>query len=111
MDNGKTKEDGASSKRRSLSIVSLEKGRREDLESGPKIFFAPDPREKIRLEEITTLPLSRTFSRNSYSTAGDEEAARVKRATVGKTVDPHARLPTGKFPNQLRVTELKFIEH
>src|SRR5271169_4347731 len=98
MDDEKPKEDSTSSKRRSLSIATIEKHRRDDLEAGPKIFFAPDPREKLRLEEIATLPLSRTFSRNSYSTAGDEEAARVKRAAVGKTVDPHARLPTSKFP-------------
>src|SRR5436190_22791499 len=67
------------------------------------ILFAPDPRERLRregTEDITPLTLTRTFSRqsrfSSYSTASDEETARVRRVTSRKTVEPQTRLPTGR---------------
>jgi len=61
----------------------------------PRILFASDPRERRRHDsEITTLPLSRTFSRNSYSSALEEESKRVRRVTTGK-IEPQTRLPTG----------------
>ena len=63
------------------------------LESGPKILFAPDPID--RHKDITTLPLTRTFSRNSYSSARDEEEARVKRAVGSKNIEPQTILPVG----------------
>jgi hypothetical protein len=78
----------------SLSIASI-KDEIHEKEPAPRILFASDPREKIRRDEITTLPLARTFSRNSYSSAVDEETARVKRVAIGKTVEPQTRLPTG----------------
>lgn len=66
-----------------------------------RILFAPDPRERMRrerTEDIAALTLTRTFSRqsrfSSYSTASDEEAARVRRVTSRKTVDLQTRLPT-----------------
>jgi hypothetical protein len=80
--------------RKSPSIASIKEDVREK-EPAPRILFASDPREKIRRDEITTLPLARTFSRNSYSSAVDEETARVKRVAIGKTVEPQTRLPTG----------------
>jgi hypothetical protein len=76
------------SERKSISSIGPDRG-----ESGPKIFFAPDPKHK----EITTLPLTRTFSRNSFSSARDEEEARVKRATRAKNIEPQTILPVGVF--------------
>jgi len=80
--------------------TSIEK-RRGDLESSPRIFFASDPRgPRHHHDEITTLPLSRTFSRNSYSSALDEESKRVRKVTSGKA-EPQTRLPTGIILNCL----------
>ena len=77
------------SERKSISsIVSPERRRSE---TGPKILFAPEPRHR----DIGTLPLTRTFTRNSYSSAMDEEEARVKKATRTKNIDPHTILPVG----------------
>jgi hypothetical protein len=78
--------------------IDEERGRRPS-EFGPRILFAPDPRERARRsEEIAVLPLSRTFSRqskfSSYSAKSDDETERVKRVTTRKTVEPHTRLPT-----------------
>lgn len=73
------------------SISSIARERREST-PGHKILFAPDPN---RHREITTLPLTRTFSRNSYSSAKDEEEARLKRATRSRGVDPDVILPVG----------------
>lgn len=82
--------------RKSLSIASIKDTRRlEEKETSPRILFASDPRERLRRDEITTLPLTRTFSRNSYSSAADEETARVRRVATGKKVEPQTRLPTG----------------
>src|SRR5436190_9010718 len=68
-----------------------------------RILFAPDPREgfrRERTEDIIPLSLTRTFSRqsrfSSYSTASDEETARIRRVTSRKTVEPQTRLPTGR---------------
>jgi hypothetical protein len=73
-------------------------GRRPS-EFGPHILFAPDPRGR-RSEEITVLPLSRTFSRQSrfsqYSSKSDDETERVRRVTTRKKIEPHTRLPTSK---------------
>ena len=80
--------------RKSPSIGSVDE-RPRDLEAGPKILFAPDPIDKLK--DISTIPLTRTFSRNSYSSALDEENARVKRATRHKNVEPQTILPTGTF--------------
>jgi len=93
----KLKDGNTSSGRISPSTASNDKHQRDAPEPGPKILFAPDPREKLRHDEITTLPLTRTFSRNSYSAASDEENARVKRVTTGKTIDPQTILPIGRF--------------
>jgi hypothetical protein len=85
------------------TIGSWEDGTRRPSEAGlqHRILFAPDPRERIRrerTEDIAALTLTRTFSRqsrfSSYSTASDEEAARVRRVTSRKTVDLQTRLPT-----------------
>jgi hypothetical protein len=96
MEGRKSMETGPSEdiERKSLSIASIKEEVHEK-EPAPRILFASDPREKIRRDEITTLPLARTFSRNSYSSAVDEETARVKRVAIGKTVEPQIRLPTG----------------
>ena len=79
-------------KSRSMSIEKAEPERSEPL--SPRILFASDPRERVRRDEIYTLPLSRTFSRNSYSSAVNEETARVRRLSTGR-VEPQLRLPTG----------------
>lgn len=70
---------------------------------GGHILFAPDPRETLRrerTEDITPLSLTRTFSRqsrfSSYSTATDEETARIRRVTSRRTIEPQTRLPTGR---------------
>jgi hypothetical protein len=98
MEGGKSIEKGLSKdiEPQSLSIAPIKD---EVHEPAPRILFASDPREKIRRDEITTLPLARTFSRNSYSSAVDEETARVKRVAIGKTVEPQTRLPTGMVLN------------
>jgi len=69
--------------------------------AAPRILFAPDviERRRQRSEEFpATLTLSRTLSRqrrfSSYSTASDEEAARLKRVAT-RTIEPQTRLPTG----------------
>ena len=83
---------GASSRQMSLAIEKDAAEPRTD----QRILFAPDPREKIKHhDEIGILPLTRTFSRNSYSAASDKEAARVKRVTSGKAADPGNVLPIG----------------
>jgi|SRR5579859_7779568 hypothetical protein len=74
---------------------STEKEHYEPEATSPRILFASDPRERIRRDEIYTLPLSRTFSRNSYSSAMDEETARVRRISTSRAVEPQHRLPTG----------------
>lgn len=83
-------------------IGSSEDRMRRPSEPG-HILFAPDPRERLRrerTEDITRLTLTRTFSRqrrfSSYSTASDEDAARVRRVTSRTTIEPQTRLPTGK---------------
>jgi hypothetical protein len=93
----KSKDDGSSSKRMSFSI---EKAEKDPVEPKPdqRILFAPDPREKIKHhDEIGILPLTRTFSRNSYSAASDHETARVKRVASGKTTNPGNVLPIGNI--------------
>ena len=93
----KSKDGGASSRRISLSIDKTERNVLEP-RTDHKILFAPDPRENIRLhDDIGILPLTRTFSRNSYSAASDHETARVKRVTSGKAADPSNVLPIGSF--------------
>lgn len=94
--------DGPARSRDGESVLNLERKStssigRERRESAPgqKILFAPDP---DRRREITTLPLTRTFSRNSYSSARDEEEARLKRATRSRGVDPDVILPVGLSP-------------
>lgn len=72
-------------------------------EQGPKILFALDPVD--RYKEITTLPLTRTFSRNSYSSARDEVEARVKRATRSKDIEPQTILPIGSFCDLVRADD------
>jgi len=91
-----SKEDDASSRRMSLGIDRAEK---DEPKTDHRILFAPDPRgEKTKHhDEIGILPLTRTFSRNSYSAASDKEAARVKRVTSGKAADPGNVLPIGRF--------------
>jgi len=101
MDNENTgdelKDEDALSRRMSLGIDQLEKEPKAD----HRILFAPDPREKARHhDEIGILPLTRTFSRNSYSTASDKEAARVKRVASGKAANPGNVLPIGKSNNR-----------
>lgn len=92
----KSKDDGASSRRMSLSIEKAEKDPIEP-RTDQRILFAPDPREKIRHhDEIGILPLTRTFSRNSYSAASDYETARVKRVASGKAAEHGNVLPIGK---------------
>lgn len=95
MDNDEPRRppDGESGLERK-SISSIGRERRESA-PGHKILFAPDP---DRRREITTLPLTRTFSRNSYSSAKDEEEARVKRATRSRGVEPDVILPVGLAP-------------
>lgn len=89
------KEDSTSTERKSFSLPPLEKTKSE--EPPARILFASDPREKHRRDsEIAVLPLSRTFSRNSYSRAADEETKRVKKVTTGK-IEPQTRFPTGDF--------------
>jgi hypothetical protein len=99
----KGKEPESSQAEISPTIGSWEDNARRPSEAGlqHRILFAPDPRERMRrerTEEITALTLTRTFSRqsrfSSYSTASDEEAARVRRVTSRKTVDLQTRLPT-----------------
>ena len=93
----KSKDDGPSSRRVSLSIDKTEKDAMEP-RTDHRILFAPDPREKIKHhDEIGILPLTRTFSQNSYSAASDYETARVKRVTSGKAADPGNVLPIGNF--------------
>jgi hypothetical protein len=77
----------------------------------PRILFAPDPREshrRQRSEDHTALTLTRTFSRqsrfSSYSTASDEEHARIRRVHSHKA-EPHTRLPTSKLPEFRVCTE------
>jgi hypothetical protein len=85
----------------SPAISSWEDKARRPSQAGHRIVFAPDPRERLRRENTTALTLSRTFSRqsrfSSYSAADDEENERVRRVTSRKTIEPHMRLPTGKF--------------
>src|ERR1700732_3677270 len=94
-----TKELGSNMSTVSPTIdEDAEKGRRPS-ELAPRILFAPDPRERTRRsEEITVLPLSRTFSRQSkfrsYSAKSDDEIERLNRVTARKIVEPHTRLPT-----------------
>jgi hypothetical protein len=103
------KEDRASIGRRSFSIPALEKVGSE--EPPARILFASDPREKHRHDpEITALPLSRTFSRNSYSLAADEESKRVRRVAAGKA-EPQTRFPTGDSLRFLLITRVSHIEH
>jgi hypothetical protein len=92
MDEELNRGDVESIGKKSLSITSIESPRAERSEPGPKIFFAPHPIDKHR--ELTSLPLTRTFSRNSYSSAKDEEDLRVRRATRSK-VEPQTILPIG----------------
>ena len=93
----KPKDDGESARRISISIDKTEKDVLEP-RTDHRILFAPDPRGKIKHhDEIGTLPLTRTFSRNSYSAASDNETARVKRVTSGKAADPGNVLPIGSF--------------
>jgi hypothetical protein len=63
--------------------------------SDHRILFAPDPRERIRHDDLGILPLTRTFSRNSYSAASEHETERVKNVTSGKLADPATVLPIG----------------
>ena len=70
-------------------------------EAHTRILFAPDTREHLqryRSEDHTALTLTKTFSRqsrfSSYSTASDEEHARIQRVNSRKA-DPQTRLPTG----------------
>jgi hypothetical protein len=85
----------------SPTIGSSEDNARRQSEAA-HILFAPDPRDRRRQrsEDIAALTLTRTFSRqsrfSSYSTASDEEAARVRKVASRKTVEPHTRLPTCK---------------
>ena len=87
--------DGEFSFEKSRSM-SIEQTAPEQIEAtSPRILFASDPRERFRRDELYTLPLSRTFSRNSYSSAVDEETARVRRLSTSREVEPQHRLPTG----------------
>jgi len=79
-------------------IHAIETTRRDDQPPEHRIAFTPDVREKIQRDDITTLPLSRTFSRNSYSAASEVNEARLKRVTAGKSVEPQAILPIGMIP-------------
>lgn len=89
----KSKDDDAFLRRRSLGIDQTDKEAKGD----HRILFAPDPREKTKYhDDIGILPLTRTFSRNSYSAASDKEAARVKRVATGKAADPGHVLPIGR---------------
>jgi hypothetical protein len=68
-------------------------------EAGGRILFAPDPRDRERRRsEVATLPLTRTFSRqsrfSSYSATSDDERQKVRRVTSRRVVEPHTRLPT-----------------
>lgn len=80
------------SERGGFQSTSLEKPI-PDIEASPRILFVSAP-PRPRHDDITTLPLSRTFSRNSYSSALDEETKRVRRVTTKP--QPQTRLPTGK---------------
>jgi hypothetical protein len=93
----------------SPDIRPLDTRRRQDSVPEYRIAFSPDAREKIRRDDITTLPLSRTFSRNSYSSASDEKKAQLKRVTGGKSIEPQAILPIGMFP--MLLSQLQAIEH
>jgi hypothetical protein len=68
---------------------------KSDIETSPRILFASDTRGRHRHDEITTLPLTRTFSRNTYSSALEDEEKRVRRAAAGKA--PEIRFPTGSL--------------
>jgi len=74
---------------------------RRPSEFGQRILFAPDPRERTHPDEIVTLPLTRSLSRqsrfSSFSSVEDEEKERVRRVTTRRAVEPHTRLPTGIF--------------
>src|SRR5271170_587127 len=77
-----------------------------------RILFAPDPREHLqrqRSEDHSALTLTRTFSRqsrfSSYSTASDEEHARVQRVH-SRRAEPHTRLPTSTFTISCRILNL-----
>jgi hypothetical protein len=80
-----------------LASPDLERQRRPS-EFGQRIIFAPDPRERRHPDEITTLPLTRTLSRqsrfSSFSSIDDEEKQRIKRVATRRSVDPQTRLPT-----------------
>jgi hypothetical protein len=77
------------------SVSSIPRERRES-HPGFKISFSPDT-DRDRHREITTLPLTRTFSRNSYSSAKDEEEARLKKITRTRGVEPDVILPVGNL--------------
>jgi|SRR5277367_4351581 len=81
-------------------------------EPHPRILFAPDPREHLRRqrsEDHTALTLTRTFSRqsrfSSYSTASDEEHARVQRVH-SRRAELHTRLPASTFATTCRILNL-----
>jgi hypothetical protein len=59
-----------------------------------RIIFAPDAKGKHKeaKEAITTLPLTRTFSRASSSSAKDGDGKRVSRTY---NIQPHTILPVG----------------
>jgi hypothetical protein len=106
-----SKDDDASSRRMSLGIDKAEKDALEP-KTDHRILFAPDPREKTKHhDEIGILPLTRTFSRNSYSAASDKEAARVKRVTSGKAADPGNVLPIGNCIITLLTLRIPNLEH
>ena len=92
-----SKDDGS---RSGEAFPSLENQQHEIFDRRPsdhRILFAPDPRERIRHEDLGILPLTRTFSRNSYSAASEQENERVKNVTSGKLADPASVLPIGDF--------------
>src|SRR5579862_7617876 len=80
-----------------ITSRDIEKQRRPS-ELGPRILFAPDPRERRHADEIAALPLTRTLSRqsrfSSFSSIDDEEKERIKKVARRRSVDPHTRLPT-----------------
>jgi hypothetical protein len=82
--------DEESISERKLSIESIPE--RRDSTPGQKILFAPDTN---RPREIAVLPLTRTFSRNSYTSAKDEEEARLKKVTRTRGIEPDVVLPIG----------------
>jgi len=71
---------------------------RRHSEFGQRIVFAPDPRERRHPDEIATLPLTRTLSRqsrfSSFSSFDDEEKEKIRRVASRRSVEPHTRLPT-----------------